>query len=269
MRRIPSHGVKTRLKMIIRNPNRERYVIISKVGLEDDRLSWKARGLLAYLLSKPDNWEVMQAHLVKQGPDGTASVRAGLNELKEAGYITSAKSKNDSGRFDGWDSFVYEEPVTEMRFQHVGKPTDGKTDVRKSHPNEQLLSMKNEEMKNEDNESDVKTSQTFSSEVIELVSLLQRHVIENGSNPFIENKAAFASVDRLIRIDKRSPEQVRTIIEWSQQHDFWVNIIHSPANLRKQFDTMLGQAIGKNRGLMKFLQDSDNGQVKETEFKWA
>ena len=72
--------------MIIRTPNRNRYTIISKVPLEDGRLSWKARGLLSYLLSKPDNWTVVVAHLVKEAPDGRDSVRAGLRELEDAGY---------------------------------------------------------------------------------------------------------------------------------------------------------------------------------------
>jgi len=39
--------------MIVRTPNRDRFTIIDKRALEDDRLSWRARGLLAYLLSKP------------------------------------------------------------------------------------------------------------------------------------------------------------------------------------------------------------------------
>lgn len=243
--------------MIIRTPNRDRFLIVSKVGIEDDRLSWKARGLLVYLLSKPDNWEVMQAHLIKQAPDGTASVRAGLNELKEAGYITSAKSKNDAGRFDGWDSFVYEEPVTEMQFQHVGGPTDGKTDVRKSHTNEELLSMKNEEMKNEDNESTL--------EAKELCSILQTHIVGNGFKPFTEGKSSLSAMDRLLRIDQRTPEQVRYIINWCQRDEFWLGNIRSPQKLRDKFDTLIAQATRANRGAIKFLQN----HLDERESVWS
>lgn len=143
----PREGQESRIRrptdgggpVIIRNPNRERYVIISKVGLEDERLSWKARGLLAYLLSKPDNWTVLVAHLVKQSPDGRASVRSGLMELREAGYITSERSRDDDGQFDGWETQVFEEPVTEVRLPDVGKP-----DVRKPNTNEQRTQMNNE-----------------------------------------------------------------------------------------------------------------------------
>ena len=97
--------------MIIRTPNRNRYTIISKVPLEDGRLSWKARGLLSYLLSKPDNWTVVVAHLVKEAPDGRDSVRAGLRELEDAGYIRRTKKQGHDGQFDGVETEVFEEPT--------------------------------------------------------------------------------------------------------------------------------------------------------------
>ncbi len=112
--------------MIVRTPHREKWLIMSRVGLEDARLSWKARGLLAYLLSKPDNWNVMIAHLVKQAPDGRDSVMSGLRELRQAGYIVSSRSRSETGTFDGWDTEVHEEPVAEVGISEVGKPEFGK-----------------------------------------------------------------------------------------------------------------------------------------------
>ena len=35
-----------------------RYVVLNKDMTENQRLSWEARGLLSYLLGKPDNWVV-------------------------------------------------------------------------------------------------------------------------------------------------------------------------------------------------------------------
>ncbi|MFW2440514.1 MAG: hypothetical protein ACN4GR_14220 [Arenicellales bacterium] len=52
---------------IIRATRRDRYVTIEQHVIEDARLSWAARGLLAYLLSKPDDWKV----LVKTIPTDT------------------------------------------------------------------------------------------------------------------------------------------------------------------------------------------------------
>ena len=73
--------------MIIRNPDRDGFVIISKDAVEDERLSWGARGLHHYLLSKPDGWQVIVVHLVKQSPKGRTVVEGLLDELEKFGYI--------------------------------------------------------------------------------------------------------------------------------------------------------------------------------------
>lgn len=48
-----------KLNEVIRVKKRpSNFVMMDKTFLEDDRLSYKAKGLLAYLLSKPDDWKV-------------------------------------------------------------------------------------------------------------------------------------------------------------------------------------------------------------------
>ena len=49
--------------MIIHNETRERFVIIDKATIDDDRLSFAVRGILCFLLSKPAGWEVYTAYL--------------------------------------------------------------------------------------------------------------------------------------------------------------------------------------------------------------
>lgn len=71
----------------------------NKEYLKDARLSWKAKGILAFLLSKPGlecNW--MTEDLVKQSKDGKEAVYSGINELIKFGYLVRIKSR-DKGRF--------------------------------------------------------------------------------------------------------------------------------------------------------------------------
>ena len=73
-----------KLNEVIRVKKRpSNFVMMDKTFLEDDRLSYKAKGLLAYLLSKPDDWKVIIGNLVNSSKDGKASVYAGLKEFKE------------------------------------------------------------------------------------------------------------------------------------------------------------------------------------------
>jgi hypothetical protein len=81
------------------------YVMIQNKALADERLSWKARGLLAYLLSRHPNWVVSSEQLSKMGPDGPTAVRSALKELRSVGY---AELKFCGGKTGGSGWVIYE-----------------------------------------------------------------------------------------------------------------------------------------------------------------
>lgn len=63
------------------------FAVIHTGFLEDPQLSAKAKGILAYLLSKPDNWTAKQYQVERVMADGRASIAAGFRELIAAGYM--------------------------------------------------------------------------------------------------------------------------------------------------------------------------------------
>jgi hypothetical protein len=88
---------------------RHPYVQIDKTPLLDTRLSWKARGILAYLLTKSDDWEIIITNLINASePDGRESLRSGLKELENLGYVVCARQQDERGRFAGWEILVFE-----------------------------------------------------------------------------------------------------------------------------------------------------------------
>lgn len=100
------------------------YVQIDHRPLNDRRLSWKARGLLAYLLSKPSDWEVIIAALVKESPGGEETVRGALKELEQVGYAKLETMRCDKGRVSGKRWIILELPEsTDMAIN----PTSGFT----------------------------------------------------------------------------------------------------------------------------------------------
>ncbi|HEY7296049.1 MAG TPA: hypothetical protein VH916_13475, partial [Dehalococcoidia bacterium] len=74
--------------------------------LRDERLSMAARGHLAYLLSRPDDWatnadaEARRARTLrdKRG-EGRRAMRAIYAELKQAGYLHSARVAGPLGQW--------------------------------------------------------------------------------------------------------------------------------------------------------------------------
>lgn len=86
------------------------YVMLDVTPYRDKQLSWKAKGLMVYFMDKPDGWVFRLSHLLDQATDGEASVRSGLKELKEVGYLVRvAYRKNNKVAHYGF--LVYEQPV--------------------------------------------------------------------------------------------------------------------------------------------------------------
>lgn len=83
---------------------------IPNAMLEDRSLSWRARGLLAYLLSRPTVWETDSERLAQQGREGRDAVRTALRELEDARYLFRVKSQGSDGRWTT-DYVVYDHPL--------------------------------------------------------------------------------------------------------------------------------------------------------------
>lgn len=71
---------------IIVSKQKNNFSIIPNHVLNDKRLSFKSRGILSYLLSKPDGWTVQLKDLYNNSIDGVDAIRSGLNELLLTGY---------------------------------------------------------------------------------------------------------------------------------------------------------------------------------------
>lgn len=94
------------------------FYILDKAISEDPRLGWAARGLLVFLLGKPDHWQVSITHLVNQTREagkrsGRDAVYSILSELEGAGYITRRPRRAEGGEFTGTEYVVSESPRPE------------------------------------------------------------------------------------------------------------------------------------------------------------
>jgi hypothetical protein len=95
---------------IIRAPRRNRFAIIDNRILEDERISWAAKGLLCFLLSLPDNWKVRVSHLVKIGNLKRDGIYKLLRELRDVGHVVYMPLRDDQGCFRGGAYVVHEIP---------------------------------------------------------------------------------------------------------------------------------------------------------------
>jgi hypothetical protein len=87
-----------------------RYTQIMNAALQDERLSFRARGLMAYLLSLPPSARVNSSQLAERAPEGRDAVRKALAELEEHGYLRRTKERTDKGTFRP-ESVVCDDPA--------------------------------------------------------------------------------------------------------------------------------------------------------------
>lgn len=89
----------------------DRFTQISNDWLRDSRLSFKARGLLAYIESHHPEFEISVHWLAGNNPEGKEALRSAIAELELYGYL-SREQENIGGRF-GEVTYTTQEPLAE------------------------------------------------------------------------------------------------------------------------------------------------------------
>ncbi|MGC4886735.1 hypothetical protein [Micromonospora sp. DT227] len=92
----------------LRKRRKDPFVQIDSRTVEDHRISFRALGILAFLLNKPDGWDVRSTQIASHGKvgedhdserEGEAAVRTALRELAAAGYYRLERCRLLDGKF--------------------------------------------------------------------------------------------------------------------------------------------------------------------------
>jgi len=166
------------------------YAQIDKDILRNKNLSWKAKGLLAYLLSLPHDWKVHLNEVVKHSTDGATSTRSAFKELRESGYIRKVSTRDDKGQITGWETIVYEVPIIEVKSTDDGETTlSKKPDVENRHSGEAHTT--NKEVTNNEKSNKIKTiadTKTVSAHKQIIDHYHNKFLAKYGVKPFINGK---------------------------------------------------------------------------------
>lgn len=98
----------------------DHFTQIPNAWLRDNRLSFKARGILSLIMSHREGWSLSIQSLADQNLEGKDAIRSAIEELETAGYLTRDQV-NEGGRFgesiwmtkDPADLPMAENPMTE------------------------------------------------------------------------------------------------------------------------------------------------------------
>lgn len=109
---------------------RTSFSAIPNKTLQDKSLTFEATGLLAMLLSLPEDWEIHKSWLQEQKQKcGRDKISKMVKELESAGYLRKSQARSDGGSFGSNDYHVY--PTTVDWKPVDGLAVDGKTPTTK------------------------------------------------------------------------------------------------------------------------------------------
>jgi hypothetical protein len=120
----------------------DHFTQIPNEWLRDSRLTFKARGLLAMLLSHSEGWSLSTSAIAEQNQEGKDAIRSAIAELQEFGYL-SRSQVNDNGRF-GEAVWVTQDPTATplAGFPSSGFPSSGNPTPKNNNLKEEQLTNK-------------------------------------------------------------------------------------------------------------------------------
>jgi hypothetical protein len=105
----------------------------------DSLLSMKAKGVLCWLISKPNDWDFSVQGMMTQCSDGKKSLDSALKELEKNGYLKREKTRDKNNKFDKTIWHIYQRsnnvsttPFSARGFSARGKGATSNNNIRKN-----------------------------------------------------------------------------------------------------------------------------------------
>jgi hypothetical protein len=173
--------------------------------LNNPEISFKAKGLYAYLNSKPDNWDFSVERIASQVKEGVESVRVGIQELEKFGYLKRIRYQNEKGFWE-IDYMLFEVPTEEE--SSLGKTEAGKLPKQYNKENN-----KKDNTKKEEKEVDFKG-------LNEAVQVWLEYKEKDKKQKYKTASSAQAMIDRLYELSEGNLETANKIVQQSIANNY-------------------------------------------------
>ncbi len=107
---------------VVRIDKTKNYTVMGNFHLRDKTLSYKAKGLLSFMLSLPEDWDYSVNGLVAVSKENIKAIRSTLKELEEHKYLLRTRLQDSKGKFD----YLY--TIYEQSYTPKGDMDNGNTD---------------------------------------------------------------------------------------------------------------------------------------------
>ena len=241
--------------------------------LNDTSLSWKAKGLFVYLWSQADEWEFYETEVVKHSTDGIRSMRAGLHELEEKGYL-SRKRERVGNRLRGSIWLLSETP---QKLQNVTLQNDSLQNVNLQ--NSTLTNTNNNNTNN--NNNNITTTTTGPTEIGSIYEFWESNV--GSLSPYLYEEIQ-AIYDDWKEVSKQPKEMILESIKMALDKGvrnisyiktilkrWYDNRIYNIEDLKadqERFEKNKQRKSSKNKKKSMFIDAKDQDYSKSAEEEW-
>ena len=189
------------------------YRMIDRRVMEDDRLSFESRGALAYILVKPDNWQVSITNLMNAGNIGKEKAYRIVKEWMDCGYCERVEHRA-KGKVTGYTYYIHEQPLPGK--PEAAQPEAAQPEAAKPHTNNKEECSKEEvEVKKNSSRALKSTAQPHP----ETQAILTAYVEARGKNGInYQKEGTFA---KKIAKDGYNPTQAKGCYLWLKAQPFW------------------------------------------------
>lgn len=116
--------------------------------MRDKQISLKAKGLLALIMSLPNDWDFSINGIAQIIKEGKTAIYSALDELKSFGYCQVETKRNSKGVIEGTDYTFYEKPQSDYPYSE-NRDMDNQPQINKEETNTIKNSVEKELLKNE------------------------------------------------------------------------------------------------------------------------
>ena len=226
--------------------------------LTDKRLSAKAKGLYAYLYSKPDGWNFAIDRISLEMADGRRSINEGLHELEQLGFLT--RKRQPDGRVVYLVHFPPIEPYVQN--EHMGSEPNVQNSKVLKQQSAKMSTVSNKDIiiiKNISNKELAK-DEPLHKEIAQIIKSFE--VINPACKSFYGNKTQRKACESLINEYgyDRVLYEIKKTLEITNQKEYLPNI-QTPVQLFQKWSSL-------ENGIKKIKNKSVTEQQKKGNVYW-
>ena len=220
------------MKTIIKK--RENFTTIHNSLISDTEISYKAKGILIYMLSKPDGWNYNAKEIAKNSKDGIEAVYSGLKELVNAKYVSRKRFQDGTLCY-----YVFEDKTINNIPDCYNEKKEMKENPERQNPERQNPERQNPERQNPEREiTDVYKRKNTTKERIIVNTELKKETSKSDIDDFINSQDKSEEYKELLFEFLKYRKKIRDTVKTTGPIKLLLKHFKTEADLREALEYM-------------------------------